>query len=63
MNFADKSRYEGIFHQVTHKVTESAISYIKRFQNAHDLSISVGNRYSEDQRMHTFLDNFEEGGK
>ena len=41
----------------------SAINYIKRFQNAHALSILVGNSYSEDQLMHTFLDNFEEGGK
>ena len=41
----------------------SAINYIKRFQNAHALSVSVGNRYSEDQLMHTFLDNFYQGGK
>ena len=33
------------------------------FQNAHDLSVSVGNSYSEDQLMHTFLDNFCQGGK
>ena len=63
MIFADKSRYDRTFQQVTHKVGESAISYIKRFQNAHALSVSVGNRYSEDKLMHTFLDNFEEGGK
>ena len=37
--------------------------YIKRFQNAHALSIFVGNSYSKDQLMHTFLYNFEEGGK
>ena len=37
---------------------ESAINYIKRFQNAQALSFSVGNSYSEDQIMHTFLDNF-----
>ena len=36
---------------------------IKIFQNAHDLSVLVGNSYSEDQLMHTFLDNFEQGGK
>ena len=41
---------------------ESAINYIKRFQNAHALSVSVGNSYSEDRLMHPFLDNFEEGG-
>ena len=63
MTFADKSRYDKTFQQVTHKGGESAISYIKRFQNAHALSVSAGNRYSEDQIMHTFLDNFHRGGK
>ena len=63
MTFADKSRSDRTFQQVTHKEGESAINYIKRFQNAHALLISVGNIYSEDQLMHTFLDNFEEGGK
>ena len=33
------------------------------FQNAHALSVSVGNSYYEDQLMHTFLDNFHQGGK
>ena len=63
MSFADKSRYDSIFKQVTHKGGESAINYIKRFQNAHALSVSVGNSYSEYQLMHTFLDNFQQGGK
>ena len=63
MTFADKSRYDRTFQQVTHKGGESAINYIKRFQNAHALSFSVGNSYSEDQLMHTFLDNFHQGGK
>ena len=63
MNFSEKSRHERTFQQVTHKGGESAIIYIKRFQNAHALSVSVANSYSEDQLMHTFLDNFEEGGK
>ena len=27
------------------------------------MSVSVGNSYSEDQLMHTFLDNFHHGGK
>ena len=30
------------------------MNYIKRLQNAQDLSVSVGNSYSEDQLMHTF---------
>ena len=30
MTFADKSRYDRTFHQVTHKGGESAIIYIKR---------------------------------
>ena len=63
MTFADKSRYERTFQQVTHKGGESAINYINIFQNAHALSVSVGNSYSEDQLMHTFLDNCQQGGK
>ena len=63
MTFADKSRYDRTFQQVTHKGEESEINYIKRFQNAHALSVSVGNSYYEDQLMHTFLDNFHQGGK
>ena len=39
------------------------MNYIKRFQNTHDLSISVVNSYSEDQLMHTFLDKFHQGGR
>ena len=39
------------------------MNYIKRFQNAHALSIYVVNSYLEDQLMHTFLDNFHQGGK
>ena len=58
MTFSGKSRYATIFQQVTHKGGESAINYIKRFQNAHTLSVSVGNNYSEDQLMHIFLDKF-----
>ena len=63
MTFADKSRYDRTFQQVTHKVGESAINYIKRFKNAQVLSVLVGNSYSEDQIMHTFLDNFHQSGK
>ena len=39
------------------------MNYTKIFQNAQDLSVSVGNTYSEDQLMHTFLYNFHQGGK
>ena len=63
MTFADKSRYDRTFQQVTHKGGEYSINYIKRFQNAHTLSVSVGNSYSEDQLMHIFLDNLHQGGK
>ena len=63
MTIADKSRYDRTLQQVTHKGGESAINYIKRFQNAHALSVSVGNSYSEDQLIHIFLDNFHQGGK
>ena len=34
MNFSDKSRYDRIFQQVTHKEGESAMNYNKIFQNA-----------------------------
>ena len=51
------------FQQVTHKGGEYAINYIKIFQNAQVLSVSVGDNYLEDQLMHTFLDNFHQGGK
>ena len=63
MTYADNSTYDRTFQQVTHKGGESAINYIKRFQNAQALSVSVGNSYSEDQIMHTFLDNFQQSGK
>ena len=63
MASADKSRYGKTFQQVTHKGGASTINYIKRFQDAHDLSVSVGNSYSEYQLMQTFLDNFHQGGK
>ena len=63
MTFAVKSRYDRTFEQVTHKGGETATNHIKRFQNAQSLSISVRNYYSEDQLMHTFLDNFHQGGK
>ena len=39
------------------------MTYYKRFQNAEALSVSVGNSYSEDQMMHTFMDNFHQGEK
>ena len=34
------------------------MNYIKIFQNLQALPFSVENTYSEDQLMHTFLDNF-----
>ena len=63
VTFSDKSRYDRIFQQKTHKAEESAINYIKSFQTALALSVSVRNSYSEDQIMHTFLDNFHQSGK
>ena len=63
MTFSDKSRYDRIFQQVTHKVGEYEMNYIKSFQSAHAFSVYVGNSHSEDQIMHTFLDNFHQGGK
>ena len=63
MNFSENSRYDRIFQKVTHKRGDSEMNYIKIFQNAQDLSVSVINAYSEDQHMHTYLDNFRQGGK
>ena len=63
MNVSDKSRYEQVFQKFTYKGGESAMNYIKLFQNAQVLSVSVVNNYSEDQIMHIFLDNFHQGGK
>ena len=51
------------FQEVTRKGGESELNFIKRFQNSHGLSVSVGNRYYEDQRMNTVLDNFHQGGQ
>ena len=39
------------------------MNYIKIFQNAQALSVSVVNTYSEDQLIHIFLDNFHQDGK
>ena len=63
MNFSYKSIHDRILQQVPHKGGESEMNYIKRLYNAQDLSVYVGNSYSEDQFMHIFLDNFHQGGK
>ena len=39
------------------------MNYIQILQNTEALSFSVGNSYSKEQLMHTFLDNFHQGGK
>ena len=39
------------------------MNYIKIFQNAQALSVSVVNSYSGDQLMHILLDNFHLCGK
>ena len=41
MTFADKIRYDRIFQQVTHKVGDSEMNYIRILQNAQALSVSV----------------------
>ena len=48
MNFSEQIRYNRLFKQVVNKGGESAINYIKRFNNAKALEISVGNSYSKD---------------
>ena len=63
MTFSEKIRYDRNSHQVTYNGGKSEMNYIKRFHNAQALSVLVGNTYSEDQLMHTFLDKFHQGGK
>ena len=63
MTFADKSRYDILLQQVTHKEGESSTNYINIFQNTQDFSVLVGNSYSEDQLIHIFLNKFHQGGK
>ena len=41
-----------------HEGGEPEINYIKIFHNAKALEISVGDNYSDDRLMHTFLENF-----
>ena len=63
MNFVEESRYDRIYHQVTHKGGQSETNHVKRFQNTQGISVSVGNSYSGDQLIHIFLDNFHQGEK
>ena len=63
MSFADKSRYDRFFQNVTHKGGESAMNSIKGLQNTQDLSVSVGKSYSEDKLMHIFFGKFHQGRK
>ena len=52
-----------MFHQAAHKGGESEIHYIKIFQNAKAMEISVENSYTEYQLMHNVLYNFYQGIK
>ena len=47
MTFYGKSRYDRTLQQVKNEGEESAMNYIKIFQNAQALSFSVVNTYSE----------------
>ena len=51
------------FSKWLHKGRDSETNYIKIFQNDKALEIPVGNSYSKDQLMHTFLENLQQGGK
>ena len=61
MDFSEKADMIGFCHQVTHKLGESPMNYIKIFHNTQALSVSVGNSYSGDQLMNIFLDKFHQG--
>ena len=63
MNLSNKRRYDRLFKKVSYIRGKSTMNYIKRFQNAQDLSVLLGNIYSEDHFMNIFLDNFHQGGK
>ena len=52
-----------MFQKIIYKEGDSEINYIKIFNNSKALGISVVYSYSEDQLMHTFLENFQKGGK
>ena len=52
-----------MFQELLHNGGESAIKYIKIFQNAKALNISVGNSYCKEKLMNTFLENPQKGGK
>ena len=63
MTFYGKSRYDRLLQQVAYKGEDSSMNYIKRSQNSQDFSVSGGNSYYEDQLMHIFMDNFNQGVK
>ena len=52
-----------MFQKVVQKGGESAINYKKILQDSKALEILVGNSYTEDQMMPTFLVNLQQGGK
>ena len=62
-SFLNQSGKIDCFRKYLKKGGESAIKYIRIFQNAKALEILVGNSYSEDQLMYIFLDNFQQDGK
>ena len=47
-----------MLQQVIHKEEDSAINYIKIFQNSKALEISVENSYTDYQLIRNFLDHF-----
>ena len=63
MHFSDKSRYDRLFQQFTHKGGESAMYYITMFQYSQALSVSIGKNYLMDQLINIFLDNSHQGEK
>ena len=60
MNFSDQIIYNKLVKKVIKTVRESEINNIKIFQNDKALAVSVRNSYSEDQFIHTFLDNLQQ---
>ena len=60
MNFSDQIIYNKLLKKVIKTLRESEINNIKIFQNDKALAVSVRNSYSEDQFIHTFLDNLQQ---
>ena len=63
ITFADQIIYNRLFRKLMHIGGDSAINYIKIFQNTKALVILLGNIYSNYPLIHAFLEIFQHAGK